>query len=74
MKKFTDAANIVRAYLAVLPENYQVIIKLRYGLTDGKEWKLSEVASLLGCSSENVRQMQDKAEAMLKELEKNLTG
>jgi RNA polymerase primary sigma factor len=74
MKKFRDASRIVRAYLSVLPENYQTVIKLRYGLHDGKEWKLEEAAKFLGCSAENVRQIQEKAEAILSELENNLTS
>jgi DNA-directed RNA polymerase sigma subunit (sigma70/sigma32) len=74
MEKFKKSAMVVRVYLSLLPEKYRKVIKLRYGIEDGKEWTLEECAQFFGCSRQNVKKMQLRAEAIMKEVDKGLTN
>jgi RNA polymerase primary sigma factor len=44
--------------LRCLPPRYREIIELRFGLKDGRQWSLDEVAQRFGISRERVRQIE----------------
>ncbi|HIB90382.1 TPA: RNA polymerase subunit sigma, partial [Candidatus Poribacteria bacterium] len=44
----------------------KLVIQLRYGLTDDREYTLAEIGSMLELSSERVRQIQEEALARLR--------
>lgn len=46
---------------AVLKEKEQEVIKLKFGLIDGKEWSLQEIGDKFGITRERVRQIKEKA-------------
>ncbi|XP_057982964.1 RNA polymerase sigma factor sigF, chloroplastic isoform X2 [Malania oleifera] len=51
----------VRNLLGVLPTRERQIIRLRYGILDGKQKTLSEVGGMLGFSKERIRQLENRA-------------
>lgn len=52
---------IFREVLSNLPEREALVVKLRFGLLNGREHTLEEVGSLLGLSRERVRQIENFA-------------
>lgn len=56
----------VRDSLRYLDEREQVVLRMRFGLDDGKEHTLSEVGAAIGLTRERVRQIQVKALAQLR--------
>ncbi|GGU39324.1 sigma-70 family RNA polymerase sigma factor [Lentzea flava] len=56
----------VRSLLDVLPERQSRIMRLRYGLEDGRERTLQEVAEELGLTRERIRQLEKQSLAVLK--------
>lgn len=54
-----------------LPQREKTIIKLRFGLEDGKIYTLKQVASKIGKTYERVRQLQDDALLTLRKMLKN---
>jgi RNA polymerase primary sigma factor/RNA polymerase nonessential primary-like sigma factor len=63
-QEFTDG---VRSLLDVLPERQGRIMRLRFGLEDGRERTLQEVAQELGLTRERIRQLEKQSLAMLKQ-------
>ena len=63
-QEFTDG---VRSLLDVLPERQVRIMRLRFGLEDGRERTLQEVAQELGLTRERIRQLEKQSLAMLKQ-------
>jgi RNA polymerase primary sigma factor len=57
----------VRAILDVLPERQARIMRLRFGLDDGKERTLQEVATEIGLTRERIRQLERDSLKLLKE-------
>jgi len=57
----------VRSLLDVLPERQVRIMRLRYGLEDGRERTLQEVAEELGLTRERIRQLEKQSLAQLKQ-------
>ena len=57
----------VRSLLDVLPERQSRIMRLRYGLEDGRERTLQEVAEELGLTRERIRQLEKQSLAQLKQ-------
>lgn len=53
--------------LSKLPENYRLVIKLRYGLEDGKPYTYQEIGRILNLSRQRVKQIADAALKRLKE-------
>jgi len=53
--------------LLKLPENYRLVIKLRYGLEDGKPYTYQEIGRILNLSRQRVKQIADAALKRLKE-------
>jgi len=47
--------------LKTLEPREALVIKLRYGLTDGAEYTLAEIGRRLGISRERVRQIEEEA-------------
>ncbi|MEU7477023.1 sigma-70 family RNA polymerase sigma factor [Lentzea sp. NPDC042327] len=56
----------VRSLLEVLPERQGRIMRLRFGLEDGRERTLQEVADELGLTRERIRQLEKQSLAVLK--------
>lgn len=56
----------LRKYVNELPTPYNTIIKMRYGIGCDKAYTLDEVASVIGKTSERVRQIQAEALRKLK--------
>ncbi|KOV82876.1 RNA polymerase sigma factor RpoD/SigA [Nocardia sp. NRRL S-836] len=56
----------VRSLLEVLPERQGRIMRLRFGLEDGRERTLQEVADELGLTRERIRQLEKQSIAVLK--------
>jgi len=46
--------------LRCLPPRYREVIELRFGLKDGRQWSLDEVAQRFGVSRERVRQIESR--------------
>jgi RNA polymerase primary sigma factor len=57
----------VRSLLDVLPERQGRIMRLRFGLEDGRERTLQEVAEELGLTRERIRQLEKQSLAVLKQ-------
>ena len=51
----------LEAVLNTLQPRETLVIKLRYGLTDGTEYTLADIGRQLGISRERVRQIEDEA-------------
>jgi RNA polymerase sigma factor (sigma-70 family) len=56
----------VRKAIAALPERMRLVIRERYGMRGGEPKTLGDVAKQLGLSKERVRQLQVKAERILR--------
>src|SRR5580693_2620809 len=52
-----------------LSERDQDIVRLRFGLNDGKAWTCDEVAGKYGVTGERIRQIEAKAMAKLRRLD-----
>ncbi|MFD4669359.1 RNA polymerase sigma factor RpoD/SigA [Lentzea sp. NPDC058450] len=63
-QEFTEG---VRSLLDVLPERQGRIMRLRYGLEDGRARTLQEVAEELGLTRERIRQLEKQSLAVLKQ-------
>ncbi|MGI5500536.1 sigma-70 family RNA polymerase sigma factor [Lentzea sp. CA-135723] len=63
-QEFTEG---VRSLLDVLPERQGRIMRLRYGLEDGRARTLQEVAEELGLTRERIRQLEKQSLAQLKQ-------
>ncbi|MET9227571.1 sigma-70 family RNA polymerase sigma factor [Lentzea sp. NPDC003310] len=63
-QEFTEG---VRSLLDVLPERQGRIMRLRYGLEDGRARTLQEVAQELGLTRERIRQLEKQSLAQLKQ-------
>jgi RNA polymerase primary sigma factor/RNA polymerase nonessential primary-like sigma factor len=63
-QEFTEG---VRSLLDVLPERQGRIMRLRYGLEDGRSRTLQEVAQELGLTRERIRQLEKQSLAQLKQ-------
>ncbi|SDF77946.1 RNA polymerase primary sigma factor/RNA polymerase nonessential primary-like sigma factor [Lentzea fradiae] len=63
-REFADG---VRSLLEVLPERQVRIMRLRFGLEDGRERTLQEVAEELGLTRERIRQLEKQSLAVLKQ-------
>ncbi|SES25192.1 RNA polymerase primary sigma factor/RNA polymerase nonessential primary-like sigma factor [Lentzea xinjiangensis] len=63
-QEFTEG---VRSLLDVLPERQGRIMRLRFGLEDGRERTLQEVAEELGLTRERIRQLEKQSLAVLKQ-------
>ncbi|XP_062003334.1 RNA polymerase sigma factor sigF, chloroplastic isoform X1 [Rosa rugosa] len=57
----------VRNLLHTLEKRERQIIRLRYGIEDGKQRSLSEIGEIFGLSKERVRQLESRAFLKLKE-------
>lgn len=51
----------VRHLLSILNLRERQIIRLRYGIEDGKQRSLSEIGGMFGLSKERVRQLESRA-------------
>ena len=49
------------AALAILNERDRHVVRLRYGLDDGRPWKLAELGEMFGLSNEGIRQIEQRA-------------
>ena len=47
--------------LSQLSEREETILRLRYGLKDGKVWKLGDIGKRFGITRERVRQIEQRA-------------
>ena len=47
--------------LSTLTEKEQRILRLRFGLDDGKEWTLEEIGQMFNVTRERIRQIEAKA-------------
>ncbi|GFR40814.1 hypothetical protein Agub_g1434 [Astrephomene gubernaculifera] len=56
----------MEALLGGIPEREARVLRLRFGLDDGKEWTLEEVGDVLGVTRERIRQLEAKALRRLK--------
>ncbi|MDX8030122.1 sigma-70 family RNA polymerase sigma factor [Lentzea sp. BCCO 10_0856] len=63
-QEFTEG---VRSLLDVLPERQGRIMRLRYGLEDGRARTLQEVAEELGLTRERIRQLEKQSLSQLKQ-------
>ncbi len=63
---FTLLKDHLRSVLATLPERGANIIRLRFGLTDGRPRTLGEVAQVYGVSRERIRQIEFKTMSKLR--------
>jgi RNA polymerase primary sigma factor len=52
---------VIDEVLSELSPREKLVIQLRYGLTDDREYTLVEIGSILELSSERVRQIQEEA-------------
>jgi RNA polymerase sigma factor (sigma-70 family) len=68
--EFRGLAEEIRAIVDTLPPREATIITLRYGLHDGRQHSLREVADRLGLSPERVRQLERQALAELRDPER----
>lgn len=65
-----DVKDIVYSALSTLSEKEQKIIKLRFGLLDGKELSLLEVGKRFNLTKERIRQIEKRAIQKIKNCEK----
>ena len=54
-------ADAIRSALANLTDREAEVLRLRYGFTDGRAYKLQEIGQILGISRERARQIEEKA-------------
>lgn len=57
----------VRSLLNILSPKERRIIRLRFGIEDGKQKSLSEIGNMFGLSKERVRQLESRALYKLKQ-------
>ena len=57
----TSEKEVIDKFLSVLSPREKLVVQLRYGLTDGNEYTLAELGSILELSRERVRQIQEEA-------------
>ncbi|MEC8841061.1 MAG: sigma-70 family RNA polymerase sigma factor, partial [Candidatus Poribacteria bacterium] len=57
----TSEKEVIDKLLSVLSPREKLVVQLRYGLTDGNEYTLAELGSILELSRERVRQIQEEA-------------
>lgn len=62
----TDRLNILRKAVKELKPREQIIIDMRYGLTDGKFRTLDECGQFFGVTRERIRQVEARAIKKLK--------
>ena len=62
----TERENELAALLPVLSDRERDIVKLRFGLEDGKPMTLAEVGTCFGVTRERVRQIEHKALAKMR--------
>ncbi len=62
----------IKACLAQLSEREQKIIRMRFGIDDGKCYTLEEVGKTFGVTRERVRQIEAKALEKVRVFEKSL--
>lgn len=68
----TDLRDILEKLIANLESKEQIVIKMRYGLSDGIPRTLDEVGRAIGLTRERVRQIENKAICKLKKHSKVL--
>ena len=61
-------AELIRAHLRRLGARETLIVELRTGLHDGREWTLDEIGAHLKVSRERIRQLSDRTCRRVKEL------
>jgi RNA polymerase primary sigma factor/RNA polymerase nonessential primary-like sigma factor len=61
----------LRKQIATLPQREALIISLRYGLHDGHEYTLQQVADRIGLTRERIRQLEKHALAELRHPARN---
>ena len=64
----TLLAEEIEDMLAALPPREASIIKLRYGLVDGKAHSMAQIGQMMGYSRERIRQLQHEALDKLREM------
>ena len=57
----TEVRDLLSDLLSDLPDRDREVLDLRYGLTDGQERTLQDVADIVGLTKERVRQVENKA-------------
>lgn len=67
-----DQSIMFYSVIGVLTEREQKVLRLRYGMDDGRERSLEEIAKEFNVTKERIRQILNKAKAKLeKEARKN---
>ncbi len=61
-------AELIRGHLRLLGERETLIVELRTGLRDGREWTLDEIGDHLNVSRERVRQIEERTHRKLRAL------
>jgi len=61
-------AELIRSHLRDLGERACLIVELRTGLHDGREWTLDEIGARLKVSRERIRQLSDRTCRKVKEI------
>jgi len=56
----------IKPFFAQLPEQYQRVLVLRYGLEDNRERTLEEIAQILSLTRERIRQIEARALRIIK--------
>jgi RNA polymerase sigma factor (sigma-70 family) len=64
--EFHALTDELRALLETLPPREATIIRLRFGLDDGHQYTLQEIADRIGLTRERVRQLEKHALAELR--------
>jgi RNA polymerase sigma factor (sigma-70 family) len=57
----SDAQDVVKSMVAELTPREQMVLDMRYGLTDGGEKTLDEIAKVMGFTRERIRQLEQNA-------------
>ncbi len=65
--EFRALADELRAIVGTLPPREALIITLRYGMHDGRQHSVAEVAERVGLSKERVRQLEKQAIGQLRD-------
>lgn len=60
-----EAHEKLREAVAKLPSREREVLELRFGLKDGRTWKLKEIGKYLGITRERVRQIEEQAKEKL---------
>jgi len=72
MNEFKKSVTKIKIYLGVLDDREREIIKMRFGLKNGKKATLQEVADNYKLSRERIRQIEDKAIKKILEAENSI--